>query len=389
MKANSLPLTAFVPAGLEGPSFVTPVFGSGDNEGYMQVIDERKCVAGFEPLPRTDDTIPLPRKLDVFATIGNDPVYAFRFSPTDVIFGQRDSIVRSLRKRFPELLDYPFTRLNVASFLEDQQETENAVNNASAELCANNRGLAVDWYKSMSSAGPIVRGEAYTATANWSEIREFTLALLKFCRAQRRLASNKSQNNRHWALMEYHGAFDRIVAFFFNTRFLGILREKLHDIDQEPTQFELQFLSDADERIMSLTRLGLSRRTARFVLDEIRSSKTQSVRDIAKRDVLGLILEADRVTRNQLEISRKLNIAEKTIRKKQLKIGTISIAYGIILLLRNHTKGVGRMDDHLDELAIAALRSGLNNCAPPDEARKEAGEFQNIFMVKNTFSSRE
>jgi hypothetical protein len=365
------------------------VFGSGEKEGYMQVIDDRKCVAGFEPLPSSGDTTPVSRKLDVFATIGNDPVYAFRFGPADIVFGQRNFIVRNLRKRFPELLDYPFARLNVASFIGDQRETEIAVNSASAELCANNRDLAIEWYNSMTLALPLPRGESYPATADWSEIREFTLALLKFCRAQRRLASNKSQNNRRWALVEYYGAFDRIVAFLFNTRFLGILREKLRDLNQKPAQFELPFLSDSDERIMSFTRLGLSRRTARYVLSDIKSSKAGDFRDLTNRDVLSLILEVDRGTRNQLEISRKLDIAEKTIRKKQLKIGTISIAYGIILLLRNHTRGVGHMDDHLDELAIAALRSGLNNCAPPYEARREADEFQKIFAIREPDSLRD
>jgi hypothetical protein len=381
MKTQSLPLIAFLPPAVEEPSFITPVFGSDEKNCYLQVIKDQKQVVAFEPLTDPDESTLSPLKMDLFVTVGQDAVFAFRFGPNDVVLGQREILIFSLRRRLAELNGFPFARLSVASFLGDGVEIEKAINSASAELCAANRDLAVDWHTSMDETLASSRGDVDRTTASWADIHEFTLALLKFCRAQRFLAFSRSSVKRRWALMEYNSTFEGILPFFFNTKFLRILRQKLKDVNQEPSRFELSLFPDIDERLTSLTRLGMSRRTARRLLNEMFTSGLSDDRSLSNRDMLNLIFKADRLIRNQVELSRKLDVTEKAIRKRHLKVGTISIAYGLVLLLRNHANETGLTDSRIDELALAAIRSGLKNCAPTTAVREESWEFNNLFAA--------
>lgn len=388
MDKQSLPLVAFCPSDVDEPSFVTPVFGSDPEECYLQVLEDQRRVVGFERLVISPQMGLVSSKLKASTGLGQEPVFAFQFGPGDFVCDQKDRLTRVLRARLTDLQDFPFARLSVVSFLGDNGEIERAIDSVGTELCTVNRSLAVDWFSAISQRrhGPGRGQQPQKVAANWNEVQEFTLALLKFCRAQRNFSGGRSATKRSGALYTYARAFDRIIPFFFNTGFLSILRDKLRDIERQPMQFELSFLRDEDERIGSLTRLGMSRRAARRVLGEVSKTIRKEHGGARSRDPLTVLLKADNIIRNQVELSRNLTLAEKAVRKRQLEVGSISIAYGLLLLLRNNAEHHRAPDGRLDELAIAAIQSGLKNCAPPRSVLNESAEFHEMFDARRATS---
>jgi hypothetical protein len=378
MTTRSLPLLSVVPGAMDSPSFATPVFGSGPADCYLQVVKDGREIIGFEKLSYLDPNLSR-MQTQIRATVGESPVFAFRFNSNDVLCAPREQLARRLRQRFDELKDFPFSKLSVTSFLDDRTKIRRAETAAKAELGVLNPDLAASWFLGQTRRG---KKQSYRDPTDWHEIREFTLALLKFCRAQRKLSHNSFHSRRLWARSEYDVAFERVVSFLVDAGFLGVLRQKLQDIEKSPTQFELSFVGVRDERLRSMTRLGVSRKTAHELLDHIkRGAKRDDSRYRNANEVLILLLRVDGSIRSEIELSQKLARAEKKIKKKQLEVGAISIAYGLVLLLRSYAGQTNLVGENLDELAIAALRAGLKNCAPPDRVRKEGWEFQTLFNL--------
>jgi len=377
MTVRSLPLLSVVASTTDSPSFVTPVFGDGPTDCYLQVVKNGREVIGFEKLTELNPSFTR-LKTKVTATIGESAVFAFRFNANDIVCAPREQLASSLRKRFDELRDFPFSRLSVTSFLDDRAKIRRAVTAAEAELGVLNPDLAASWFTAQAHGGK----KRYRDPADWHEIREFTLALLKFCKAQRKLSHNRFHSRRLLARSEYDSAFEGVLSFLVDAGFLGILRQKLKDLEKSPTQFELSFVGVRDERLRSMTRLGVSTKTARELLNQIRRGlKRDDSRYRNANEILILLLRVDGSIRSEIELSQKLARAEKKIKKKQLEVGAISIAYGLVLLLRHYTGQAHLVDESLDELAIAAIRAGLKNCAPPDRVRKEGWEFQTLFSL--------
>ena len=377
---NQLPLIAYVkPLRFDKPCFVTPVFRGPQGALFLQMIHERKAVRNFEPLQEREGEL---QKTDskVSASVGKEAVFVFIFSESDVICGRRSEVSRQLRKRLPDLDSHPFTKLSVASFVGDHIHIRSSVQSAFAELSTKNRSNALDWRKDAALTYPFPENPKFQVT--WNEFNDFALYLLKFVRAYRAFLHSNDSATRNSALSDYETNFRAVLEFLFDSDFLAALRSRLESLPEATGQFSMNFGSVSEpEQVQALTRIGLSRHSAnRFLTDIRKNSQLHDSKGILAEDALMTILRADMTIRNEISVTRELSKAEKQIKKRELTIGTISIAYGLVLLLRSHNWAFESATTNTQELAIDAIRAGIRNLAPTSDVRCAGQAMDRLFQ---------
>lgn len=378
---NQLLLTAYVkPPRVGKPCFVTPVFKDPEGALFLQVTQDRKAVRNFEPFGKNPDDLGATQS-EVLASVGKEAVFVFFFSESDVICGLRSQVSQQLRKRLSELDDHPFTKLSVAAFAGDDLQIRSSVQSAFAELSTRNRSSALDWRKNAALTYPFPENPNFTV--GWNEFNDFALYLLKFVRSYRAFLHSADLATRKSALGSYESNFKYVLEFLFDSDFLAALRSNLERLSESTAQYSIDFGNGANpEQIRALTRIGLSRNSANRFLTQIRkNSYDPNPTHFVVEDALMTILQADTTIRSEICLARELSRAEKRIKKRDLTIGTISIAYGLVLLLKSRTRTFETAASNAQELAIDAIRAGLKNLAPTSEIRLAGHELDKLFSL--------
>ncbi len=381
---NQLPLKAYVkPPQLDKPCFVTPIFGDAQGTSYVQVTYDRLAVKDFEAFALGIEGLQ-PADADILATIGEEPVFAFFFSENDILFGKRSSLSKVLSKRLSELEEHPFTRLSVASFVGDDLHIRASVKSAFTELSTRNRVAALDWRRDAAVTYPFSENSSFAI--GWREFNDFTLQLLRFVRYYRSFLGTSNSQIRTLSLGRYESSFRNVLTYFFDSDFLAALRKQLECLNQSPTQYTMGF--DIDNEVVqigALTRLGLSKRAAQRFLTQVEFSKKRTEEECFynPQDALMSVLKADFIIRQRISLVRELSRAEKKVQKKDLTIGTISIAYGLVLLLRSHSEDKYTSSTYCQKLALDAIRAGVKNLAPSNEIRDVSQEMDNLFRASS------
>jgi hypothetical protein len=95
------------------------------------------------------------------------------------------------------------------------------------------------------------------------------------------------------------------------------------------------------------------------------SDNTGMYLEIAKRG----LFDADVSLVMHAHVSRALEKAEKKIRKRALRVGVVSIAYGVILIIRSVNRADRasfESDADLQSLGLSAILAGLRDLAPAE-----------------------
>jgi hypothetical protein len=123
---------------------VVPVFGDPTTAWVQDVAEDgsihfHPCdTAGSHLLPVT------PREADT----EGPPLYAFAFSDSQVLVGTRGELEGPLRKRLGEVADYPFVKIEVCTFLEDEALRVAAIREAGSILRELDAEVGERWLKS-------------------------------------------------------------------------------------------------------------------------------------------------------------------------------------------------------------------------------------------------
>jgi len=108
------------------PSFLIPLF-QRRNEYYVQEIDEDNKVVKFHKVSVSSFTTHYKNKRQVHLREGDMAVFAFIFGDGAVEFETQPILLPILSKRLPEIAQYPYTFLEVAKFLGDNDKRINGI----------------------------------------------------------------------------------------------------------------------------------------------------------------------------------------------------------------------------------------------------------------------
>jgi hypothetical protein len=350
-------------------SFVTPVFASGAEKWLQRLKAER--VEGFERLKPTGDVSPVfGSENQIQVMKDSEPVYAFAFDQSDVVVAPRRELARILSGRLAEIQDDPLICLDVAEFIGDRGEIRSAVKASAAEISAVDPAVAYSFF--CDQLGRSDRSDLEEA----EKIRSFALLLLRFFRSYSRYLYVGSDAPRRKLRDRYQRALESLIPFIFDLELAQIIQERISGLEQESAQYVFDFgirkRKLNKSRIRTLTRTGMSRATAIKLLERAMSGSLDK-QTSDSNSMLGLarsaIFSADRALFEQASLSRTLKKAEKKIRKRQLSTGVLSIAYGVILLLRAGQRSMdGMFHETCDTqyLGLSAIAAGLRDLAPPE-----------------------
>ncbi|RJF84177.1 BREX-2 system adenine-specific DNA-methyltransferase PglX [Azospirillum cavernae] len=143
-------MTGFFNPTVTHPTFLTPIFLSG-NQWYVQELDDDGRTLAFHPTEIVSaDLIGLPQSPapDIIQTEGEDGYWAFQASATGtVLHGRGKDMTRSLKGCLddPAVLASPFVHLDIVRFVGDRDREEAALRRVFEDLALHSREDAEFW----------------------------------------------------------------------------------------------------------------------------------------------------------------------------------------------------------------------------------------------------
>lgn len=376
MSVQSAPLRAFLTSLDDWPSFVTPIFGD-DKKTYYQIIGDNEIVEDLHPLRiNTERSLLLDAPNGVRTAKGQEALYAFAFGPKEVVWGPRVDIAHILRSRLnePALEQRPFLRLDIAQFIKDPHAVNESLQRATLAFKSPNRRTAIDWRVSVSDELEQFLPESAPSEL-WEKLTHFSLALMRLYRRYRRFLGISDEQTRRFREADYKDAAREVLRFYFDPEFFQLLRRELRRVatgDQLPLPFAISTDEYVRFRAKTLEGFGVSRNSAQRFLNTVFTAPDAQFR-IAS-DPLFSILTADQMMFDEAIIAKRLNSAEKKLRKQQLTAGALSLSYGIIFLFRSHELERSSRFEQSSKyraLALRALAAALRDDNPSAEIRRE------------------
>ncbi|MFC1874498.1 SNF2-related protein, partial [Chloroflexota bacterium] len=140
--------------------FATPVFGKEDDT-YLQRIADDGNIQDFIKIQVPSGFITRTAH-EVSRNIGDSAIFAFYFSPTNIMVESKDGMRKMLQSQYEEFTKRPFLRLEIADFISDEILKKKALFEASASIRQLNDGLEFHWIDSAGVRVPGVESQVRT-----------------------------------------------------------------------------------------------------------------------------------------------------------------------------------------------------------------------------------
>lgn len=117
------------------PCFVFPIF-EDNGKLYIQIIDDQNKIINFTNVSAKENTIVKTDQEGVTRHIGDEGLFAFCFSTSEIKVGIKNYIAQEVRNRYDSFSTRPFLRYVIANFLKDESLMAQAKTDASALIQA-------------------------------------------------------------------------------------------------------------------------------------------------------------------------------------------------------------------------------------------------------------
>jgi len=369
-----------IPPGGNVPGFATPLYRCGDAL-FLHETDSFERIGHFEGLAdgavEGFDLVDVPGE-PVPAHIGDPAKYVYLLPGRHSIAGPGPVVRSALAKKLGTLRAYPFSRLDAAAFIGNKRGIVQAAVDSDHRFRALNVQAATSWKEYIWDKFSVTDAELTAET-----LSQFSIALIALYRKFHGLLGAANRGTREKLERQYAQRYVRIFEFLIDSHLEDLLNQELSSTEMPGEQL----LLDLDERARQhmhgvLTRAGSRGNAASKFVDCAQRASELARGDGLKQgeplrfghDLAGF---HDGLLR-ELGLARLLDRAEKKLRKRDIDISTISITYGLVMVIKAHSMSdtlPGSLYRQMKLYGALTIDHGLRNLRPPRSAAEVGEEF--------------
>lgn len=141
---NKIKLYGFINPFGNMPSFLTPIFSSGDKY-YVQDINEKNKIDDFLPIDIENTLGFIWSNKNIVCEKGKDAIYAFIFKDGSIYVNTRKKLSVFLKIKEKEIIDSHFTYIEVLNFMGNNYKAKKEIFNIQKNYNENKRDLMDKW----------------------------------------------------------------------------------------------------------------------------------------------------------------------------------------------------------------------------------------------------